>query len=279
MIASPANVTKIGIGLDHPESLCIDQHGVIYAGGEAGQIYRISPDGDQQQIATTGGFILGLVLDGRGRVHACDAGKQAVFCISSDGTVTERSKGTAERPMQVPNHPIFDDEGNLYVSDSGDYWDETGTGCVYRIRPDNTTELFHAGPFRFANGITIDPSGQWLYIGQSAAWNIVRIPLDQPNGPIEVTHTLPDHTIPDGMVFSSDGRLVVGCYRPDQVVVCHPDGCVEVLIEDLTAELLLRPTNVALYGGRLYTANLGGWHISAIDTDMEPGPVRRPSLS
>ncbi|MDP6358899.1 MAG: hypothetical protein QF473_27520 [Planctomycetota bacterium] len=49
MIATPENVTVIGDGLDHPESLCIDPEGVIYAGGEAGQIYRISPDGDQQK--------------------------------------------------------------------------------------------------------------------------------------------------------------------------------------------------------------------------------------
>jgi hypothetical protein len=37
------------------------------------------------------------------------------------------------------------------------------------------------------------------------------------------------------------------------------------LIEDREATILAHPTNVALKGNTLYTANLGRWHITAID--------------
>jgi gluconolactonase len=278
MIATPQNVEILGKNLDHPEGVCVGPQGELYAGGEAGQLYCLTPEGDQREIASTGGFLLGLALDGTGSVHACDSGRCAVVRIDPDGTITERSRGAADRPMAVPNYPVFDSAGNLYVSDSGDYWEPNGTGCVWVVRPDDTTEMFHAGPFRFTNGLAIDSSGEWLYVIQSTAANVVRVPLNRPDGPIEIVYSLPSHTVPDGLAFATDGRLVISCYRPDAIYVGYPEGTVELWIEDLTAELLMRPTNVALHGGKLYIANLGGWHIAALETDMQSAPLHRPVL-
>ena len=276
MDASPDNVTTLGGKLDHPESVFVNPDGTVFAGGEAGQVYRIDPSGEQHLVGSTGGNLLGLVVDGDGVVHCCDCEQAAVFAVAPDGSVRVRSRGTADRPMRFPNHPVFDAEGNLYVSDSGSYWQPDG--CIYRVRPDDSTELFHAGPLHYPNGIAIDPTQRWLYIGQSPAWNVVRIPLTEPDGPVELAFTLPDYTIPDGMWFAADGRLFVGCYRPDQVVACHPDGRVEVVIRDRTAELILAPTNVFPHAGKLYIANLGGYHISVVETDAQRGVVHQPSL-
>ena len=44
-----------------------------------------------------------------------------------------------------------------------------------------------------------------------------------------------------------------------------PGGALEILIEDRAATTIAHPTNVALKGNALYTANLGRWHITAID--------------
>jgi gluconolactonase len=279
MLATPDNIKTLGSGLDHPECICLGPDGFIYAGGEAGQIYRLSLDGkSQQQIASTGGFVLGVTADAEGRIYACDIGKSALFCIDSDGKINPRSSGTSDRPMKVPNFSVFDRDGNLYVSDSGDYWDRTGTGCVFVVRPNGETQLFHAGPFRFANGLAISPDHSWLYIVQSTASNIVRVPLQRDNGPVEITHLLPPHTVPDGITFSEDGRLLIACYRPDVIYVGHPDGRVELFIEDLTAELLMRPTNVLLANDHLYIANLGGWHVAVMQTTLQPAPIYRPKL-
>jgi gluconolactonase len=38
-------------GLDHPEGVAYGPDGYLYAGGEAGQVYRISPAGELQQSA------------------------------------------------------------------------------------------------------------------------------------------------------------------------------------------------------------------------------------
>ena len=48
---------------------------------------------------------------------------------------------------------------------------------------------------------------------------------------------------------------------------------VEVYVEDPTAHLLAHPTNVAFSGAALYTANLGRWHITRIDSDTSARPL------
>src|SRR5215211_7732403 len=92
-------------GLDHPEGVTVGPDGTVYAGGEAGQIYRVSLDGSAEQISTTGGFILGLCLDGDGAIYACDLAAGAVKRIAPDGEVTTYSSGAPGRAMSVPNYP------------------------------------------------------------------------------------------------------------------------------------------------------------------------------
>lgn len=66
--------------LDHPEGIAIAPDGAIWCGGEAGQLYRISPDGSEIKLmASTGGFILGLAFDEIGRLYACDVAHQTVY--------------------------------------------------------------------------------------------------------------------------------------------------------------------------------------------------------
>jgi len=49
-------------GLDHPECVAFDRDGYLWAGGEAGQVYRIDRAGKVETIATLGGFTGGIAL-------------------------------------------------------------------------------------------------------------------------------------------------------------------------------------------------------------------------
>lgn len=278
MRMTPENCRLWGSRLDHPESLCFDSQGVLYAGGEAGQVYRFDSADSWRVIGSTEGFLLGLAADGQGRIHACDFIRKGVFTISATGEVALRSAGAADRAFELPNHCVFDAQGNSFVSDSGDYWNPRGTGWIARISPDGQTTRFHDGPFRFANGVAIDPTGEWLYIAQSPAADIVRIPLQAPNGTIEVAYVLPSGTVPDGIAFAQTGELVIACYKPDAIMLGLPGGQVEILCEDPTGELLCRPTNIALRNNQLFIANLGGWHLTTIDTHLQPLPLHYPTL-
>jgi gluconolactonase len=280
MIVKPDMFTFLGnFELDHPEGVCVGSDGTVYAGGELGQFYRIQPDGSYEQFAKTKGFILGLALDGDGSLHACDCKTNCIWRVYPDGNVKKRSEGTDDVKMANPNYPVFDREGNLFVSNSGDYFNyDPGDGNIMVIRPDGATEMFHPGPFLFANGLAIDPDHTHLYIAQTTAFNVVRVPLNQANGPVEVVFQFPRHTLVDGLCFAADGRLLVSCYRPDKCFIGKTDGTTEEFVNDVTGELLNVPTNCALHDGKIYFANLGGWHISVMDTDMQPAPIYRPKL-
>jgi sugar lactone lactonase YvrE len=74
----------------------------------------------------------------------------------------------------------------------------------------------------------------------------------------------------DGLALGPDGTLYISCYEPGRIYRRTPDGRVDILIEDNQAVLLAHPTNVALKGNKLYTANLGRWHITEIDLSALP---------
>jgi gluconolactonase len=270
----------VATGLDHPEGIAAGPEGEVYAGGEAGQIYRIGADGTVEAIASTGGFIYGIALDGDGNVYACDYGNASVARVSPSGRVETYSKGTADVPMRVPNFPAFDDAGELYVTDSGEWGEDDG--IVYRISPGGETEIWTRAVPRFPNGCALDAEGSFLYVTESRGRSISRIRIgdDGSAGDSEVVVELRGSQ-PDGHAFAEDGALYVGCYRPDRIYRVSADGAVDVLADDPDGVTLNQPTNVAFTGpglGRLAVSSLGGWSIAAAAVGVAGLPLRYPKL-
>ena len=275
----PEGFRTIAEGLDHPEGVAAAPDRTLYAGGEAGQIYRIAPGGAVEEIATTGGFIYGITLDGGGNVYACDFGNAAVMRISVAGEVSTWSAGTAERPMRVPNFAAFDDVGNLYVTDSGEWG--VDDGIIYRVAPDQQTTVWTGAVPRFPNGCCLSADGGTLFVIESRGRQIVGIPIadDGTAGPPAVAASLVGSQ-PDGIALAVDGTMVVGCYRPDRLYVVAPDGAVRVLAEDPDGVVLNQPTNVAFMGDDLellVVSSLGGWSLVVTDAGMHGLPLRYPS--
>jgi gluconolactonase len=258
-------------GLDHPEGICWSpDEGLVYAGGEAGQVYRFTLDGGPAELVTTlpGGFLLGVALDGAGRLYACDLGNGCVQRVSPDG----RAERYGE-PIGFPNSPVFDRKGRLWVSHSGRW--ESADGAILRIDPDGATERVADG-LRFTNGMAID--GDWLYAIESAWPRIIRLPLD--GGPAEPVIEL-ERVVPDGLAFDADGGLWIGCWQPNRIYRYSPGGELETVVDDWTGEYVLTPTNLAFAGpdlGVLVVASFGGWTIKAIDPGVRGAPLLYPAL-
>jgi sugar lactone lactonase YvrE len=256
-------------GLDHPEGVVWSPAaGAVYAGGEAGQLYRFELDGGPIETVTTvaGGFLLGMAVDAAGTVYACDAHAGFVQRITPDGEVAP----FGER-IGYPNFPAFDHDGNLWVTDSG-AWDEVSGGLV-RIAPDGATERV-GGPFRFANGLAI--GGDHLYMVESQVPGVVRMPLA--GGAFEPVVVLP-RTVPDGLACDAEGGLWIGCYQPNRIYRLAADGRLEVVVDDWTGEYVLSPTNLAFAGEDLdvlVLASLCGWAVKAIDPGVRGAPLERP---
>jgi gluconolactonase len=275
------NVRVFADGLDHPEGVTVGPDGTLYAGGEAGQIYRVGADGLVEELASTGGFMLGLCADDDGRLYCCDVGRKELTRFDPrDGSLTRYSNGTAERPMVNPNWPVFDDAGNLYVTDSG-HWKQND-GCVMRIDPDGVTTVWSTASTGFPNGAALSAGGESLYVLESTTPALVRIPIlrDGSAGERVVVATL--EGVPDGCALDTEGRVYVFYYRPDRIDRVAVDGTVEVLAEDPEGTLLAAPTNgVWLEPERrtLIVGSLGRWHLAACDFGATGIPLRYPKVA
>jgi gluconolactonase len=261
-------------GLDHPECVACGRDGAIYAGGEAGQIYRVGLDGKFEQIGTTGGFLLGVCLDGDGNVYACDIRKRAVMRVTPGGQVSVYSQGAPERPLVNPNYPVFDADGNLYVSDSG-HWKQND-GCVMRIRPGGKTEVVTTAPAAFPNGLALAANGKALYVVLSLLPGVVQVPIepDGTAGPPRDLVTLP-RTVPDGLALDQDGNLFISCYTPDIIYRFSRAGELSIFAEDWQSVIFSSPTNLAFCGQdrrTLVVASLSRWHLARTEMSV-PGQV------
>jgi sugar lactone lactonase YvrE len=264
--------------LDHPEGVAVHPDGSIWCGGERGQIFRLPADGSGlEQVASTDGFCLGMAFDADANLFVCDLKHAAVFRMDGGtGGVDRYADGAGGRRIEIPNFPAFDARGRLYVSDSHGFG-EPGPG-VFRFDPDGSGELWYGEDVVFANGLALSPDGSALYVAETFAPGIFRIPIleDGAAGGREEVASF-GTALPDGLAFGADGHLYVGCYEPSQVLRVATDGTVDVVFHDVTAHTLAHPTNVAFAGTTLITANLGRWHLTAIDLGVEgvPLPPRR----
>jgi len=279
-VAALDDFETVATGLDHPEGVAVGPDGSLFAGGEAGQIYRVGPGGAVEEIASTGGFIYGVVVDGSSDVFACDFGKAAVVRASATGEVATYSNGAAGRPMRVPNFAAFDDGGNLYVTDSGEWGDDDGV--LYRIAPGGATEVWTEATPRFPNGCCLTAGGEALLVVESHGRAVVRVPIEDDGGagrPEPVVDL--SGSQPDGIALAEDGTMFVGCYRPDRIYRIPPGGPVEVFADDPDGVVLNQPANVAFSGpnlDRLVVSSLGGWSLIAAPAGVRGLPLRYPSV-
>lgn len=274
-------VSGFGEGLDHPECIAWGMDGYAYAGGEAGQVYRIDVEtGEFSEIANTGrGMVLGLAQDGDGNVYAC-SGDELVR-VTPGGIVSTYAKAPPDEPIRTPNYPAFDSQGNLYLSDSGEWRKENGR--VFKVRPGGQTAVWCAELRDFPNGLCLGPNGQYLYVVMSLnPPRVVRVEIESDGsaGTIETVVDLPE-TVPDGVAFDSEGYLYISCYRPDRIYRLSPDRKLEVLADDPEGTLMAAPTNIAFCGPNrdvLMSANLGRWHITRYELDARGAPLNYPKL-
>jgi len=257
-------------GLDHPECVAVHPDGTVWVGGEDGQIYRISQDGaNVEEVANTGGFILGIAFSPGGQWLAiCDLNNHCLWKLDAKTCeLTKFSGGTDSHKFNIPNYVVFDDSGNLYVSESGAFREITGK--IIKYSSDGFGSIWHAGPFNFANGMALDQKQNFLYVVSSWLPGVERIAInsDGTAGERTVYCTLPE-TVPDGIALDSKGNLLVSCYTPNRIFKIAPDQTATVLVDDWEAHTLSNPTNIA-FGGtdldQLFVANLGRWHILQID--------------
>jgi len=267
-------------GLDHAEGICLAPNGLLYVGGEAGQLYRIDKQGDMEEIARTGGFMLGLAADAESFIYAIDVGNKVVWRFSPDGKHREEfTRGSPDQPLYVPNWGAFDSRGNYYLTDSGD-WDKAN-GFIWVVRPGGQAEIWADISVNFPNGCAVSPDESRLYVAETMPSAIVEIAIND-DGSAGRRRVLFEMGLrcPDGVAIVENGALVVSCYRPDTIYVWDAESGLRVLADDPRGTILAAPTNVVFTGDErdtIVVPNLGRWHLTRFRTPLRGVPPFYPS--
>ena len=258
-------------GLDHPECLALDRAGNLWAGGEGGQVYRISPAGGLQQVACLNSFNGGIAFSPDDELIVCNPA-QGLVRVSKNGEIKLFASHAGERKLICPNYPVYDRAGNLYVTDSGNWMKQNGALC--RFTPGGKGEVI-AAPFGYANGLALSSDQRTLYMVESNTDRVFQFDLSE-HGAIGEHRVYAENVgrLPDGLALDIQGNLYASCYASDDIHRISPrggggdgGGKVELFAHDRWAILLSRPTNMA-FGVRdgdrdtMYVANLGRYTIT-----------------
>jgi gluconolactonase len=214
--------------------------------GSRGTVVRITPDGVREPIAKTG-RPNGLALAADGTVWVAESLFPAVIRLDrSSGQFTRVVEEVEGRPLLWPNDLCIGPDGALYVTDSGILVGDllvdgkpiagaesvSTEGIIFRFDPRSGEVTLLDEGLGFANGIAFGPDGL-LYANETLTGNILRYRIEDGRvadgrelfgNVLDPEYTEPGMRGPDGMAFSTDGRLWVAVFGQGDITVLKPDG-------------------------------------------------------
>jgi len=244
-------------GIDHAECLAFDREGILWAGGEAGQIYRIPSDGAPQLVTSLESYSAGISFSPVSEdLFVCNP-NLGIVRVRKDGKFSVFATHCGDHKLICPNYGLFDAAGNYYVTDSG-LWKERN-GLLLRYTPGGRGEIL-AGPFGYPNGLALSADEKALFMVESKTDSVHRFEIraDSSLGAPEL-YGNECGRFPDGLTLDAEGNLYVCCYASDEIWRLSPAREKTLFAWDRWAILLGSPTNMA-FGGEefdeLYVANL-----------------------
>ena len=97
---------------------------------------------------------------------ACDLRNRCLWRLDLDsGSLSEFARGASGgHRFKIPNYASFARDGTLYVSDSGTFREIDGRILRFDRDHSGNGEIWHEGPFNFANGLALSPEEDALYV-------------------------------------------------------------------------------------------------------------------
>lgn len=264
LMAAPlaAQQPQIITGLKQPESIAIGAGGKVYV-SETGE-YEKANDG---YISILEGSKLRKFATGLDDPHGIKWYKDHLFVSDNMGMVWRiDAQGNPERFVDATDFPRkitnfndleIDPEGNLYISDSGD-WEGAG-GVIFRIGQDKKIEtvITDDDDVRLVspNGLLMDGAGKLLEVDYTTGI-LFRVDLNSKT----MEKVAAGFGASDGLVRDSRGRLIITNYAGHKLyVLTAPDAKpqeIEVTGVESSADLAISPDGKSLIipdmgGGKL----------------------------
>ena len=132
-----------------------------------------------------------------------ESGRVAVRVDNGTGlTADVNLAGACATGLHQVDNPVFDRDGNLYVTYSGTRGQEVPVS-IFRVRPNGTRETFSSGIVN-PTSMAVDPDGD-LYVSSRFEGTVYRVASDG-----SLTTFASDLGVACGLAFAADGTLFVG---------------------------------------------------------------------
>lgn len=190
--------TVFATGLAGPEGIAATRRGELIVGTTPGDLVRITEDGSQTLLASTGDSLAGVSVLKDGRILACAFAANRVWVVDSAGTPSVLASG-----INGPNFAVQERRrGRILVSASL-------AGTIVDVT--DGTPVVRASGLGFPNGLAIgkEAGQRYLYVAELLNSRVSRLFLNSDGtlGASEVYATgLP---LVDGLAFDRRGNLLV----------------------------------------------------------------------
>ncbi len=275
------DVGHVGVDLSRPECVLAERDGTIWVSDDRAAFTRIAADGTQTRVGAIGGAPNGFAIDRSGALLLANIGDGRLYRVERDGHHEVLLEAFEGAPLGAPNFAYVDMDGCLWLTVSTRVAprrraiDEMiADGFVLRRDPDGWRRI--AGGLRFTNEIRIDTARRWLYVVETAAGCVSRLPLaaDGTAGAREAfgPEPLAEGAHTDGIAFDAEGNLWVTDVARNALFVIDPTGRATEVFRDPEGLVMPAPTSLAFAGPDRRTVLVGSLRATRLACFRSPVP-------
>ncbi|MCB1193351.1 MAG: SMP-30/gluconolactonase/LRE family protein [Leptospiraceae bacterium] len=166
-----------------PESIALDEDGVIYTGTQDGYIKKVYQDGKVETFVFTAGRPLGMKFDADGNLIVCDA-FIGLLSVSPDGKIQELTQAADGVAFRFTDDLDISQEGVIYFTDASykyyqpqylyDLLESRPHGRLMQYDPKTKETTVLLKDLYFANGVALSEKEDFLLINETYHYQIRR---------------------------------------------------------------------------------------------------------
>ena len=215
VIAPGAKLENLAGDLKFAEGPTCDTNGNIFFTDQPNdRILEWSVDGKLSTFLQPAGRANGMYFDAKGNLIACADGKNELWSIAPDKTVTVLVKDYQGKYLNGPNDVWVAPDGGMYLTDpfyKRPWWDHNTMAQdgeqVYYLTPDGKKLARVTNDFKKPNGITGTPDGKKLFVADIGADRTYAYDI-QPDGSL-TNKALFCAKGSDGMTIDEKGNIYI----------------------------------------------------------------------